>query len=131
MIRTQSASRRLAAITATCAIAVAAVPASIAALHAAATSTANPKAGKATFASTCAGCHTLKAAGAKGTAGPNLDKTRLSQATVVKAITNGGATVMSKAAVAKYVARMPAFKGTLTPTQITNVAAFVYASTHK
>src|SRR5581483_8462900 len=35
----------------------------------------NPQAGKAVFESAgCKGCHTLKAAGATGTVGPNLDQ---------------------------------------------------------
>ena len=48
-------------------------------------------------------CHTLKAAGAVGNIGPNLDKTAkaLTEATIIKAITNGGASVMTKAAAAK------------------------------
>jgi mono/diheme cytochrome c family protein len=93
----------------------------------------NPKAGKATFTSTCSACHTLKAAGAVGNIGPNLDKVApaLTEATIIKAITNGGATVMTKAAAAKYTTTMVAYKGTLSPTAINNVAAFVYTSTHK
>lgn len=90
----------------------------------------NAAAGKSVFQSSCASCHTLKAAGAVGTIGPNLDKTILSEATLVKAVTNGGASVMTKAAAAKYQIQMTAYKGSLTPTQIANVAAFVYASTH-
>jgi mono/diheme cytochrome c family protein len=72
--------------------------------------TGNPKKGKAVFTSTnCGACHTLKAAAALGNIGPNLDKAaaHLTEATLVKAVTNGGATVM-----------------------IRDVAAFVYVSTH-
>jgi mono/diheme cytochrome c family protein len=90
----------------------------------------NPKAGKPIFVSTCAVCHTLKAADALGTIGPNLDRTKLAQAVVIKAITDGGASVMSKAAVAKYTTHMTPYKGVLSPDQIKNISAFVYLSTH-
>lgn len=93
----------------------------------------NPKKGKVVFVNTnCGACHTLKAAAALGNIGPNLDKaaTHLTGETIVKAVTNGGATVMTKAQVAKYSTRMVAYKGVLTPTQIKDVAAFVYVSTH-
>ncbi len=93
----------------------------------------NAKAGKASFSSTCSACHTLKAAGAVGNIGPSLDKAApaLTEATIIKAITNGGSTVMTKAAAAKYTTMMVAYKGSLTPTVINNIAAFVYTSTHK
>src|SRR3954470_20669148 len=91
----------------------------------------NAKAGKAIFISTCSACHTLKAAGAVGQIGPNLDKVPLPEATIVKAITNGGASVMTKAQIAKYTTQMVAYKGVLSPTAINNIAAFVYVSTHK
>jgi len=57
----------------------------------------------------CAGCHTLAAAGATGTTGPNLDQLKPSMAIVVTQVTNGGAV-------------MPAFKGKLSPAQIQAVA---------
>jgi cytochrome c oxidase subunit 2 len=60
----------------------------------------------------CSGCHTLKAAGASGTVGPNLDQLKPSEAAAEKQVTNGGG-------------GMPAFKGTLTPAQITEVAKYV------
>jgi cytochrome c6 len=88
------------------------------------------KAGKATFVSTCGVCHTLKAAGSVGTIGPNLDKVKLTEAVIIKAITNGGATVMTKAQLAKYQTQMVAYKGTLSTKVIDNIAAFVYTSTH-
>ena len=62
----------------------------------------NSKAGKVAFVSTCGACHTLKAAGALGQIGPNLDKVSLSQALLIKAITNGGSSIMTKAQIAKY-----------------------------
>ena len=78
----------------------------------------NPTAGKAVFASAgCSGCHTLKAANASGKVGPDLDQLKPAEATVVHQVENGGGA-------------MPAFKGQLSATQIQDVAAFVYASTH-
>jgi len=75
-------------------------------------------AGKAVFASAgCSGCHTLKAAGATGTVGPNLDQLKPPLARIVLQINKGGGP-------------MPAFKGKLTDKQIQDVAAFIYASTH-
>lgn len=90
----------------------------------------NPTAGKTVFMANCAVCHMLKAAGAVGTIGPNLDDVKLPQATLVKAVNDGGATVMTTAAAAKYSTQMVAYKGALTTTQIDDVAAFVYGATH-
>jgi mono/diheme cytochrome c family protein len=78
----------------------------------------NPAAGKAVFASAgCTGCHTLKAAGATGTVGPNLDQLKPPYARIVTQVENGGGP-------------MPAFKGRLSDAQIHDVAAFVFTSTH-
>jgi cytochrome c6 len=78
----------------------------------------DPAAGKAVFTSAgCSGCHTLKAAGATGNVGPNLDQLKPAEARIVRQVTNGGAV-------------MPAFKKMLSAKQIQDVAAFVYASTH-
>jgi mono/diheme cytochrome c family protein len=78
----------------------------------------DPVAGKAVFTSAgCSGCHTLKAAGATGTVGPNLDQVKPPYDKVVHQVEVGGGA-------------MPPFKGTLTPKQIQDVAAFVVASTH-
>jgi mono/diheme cytochrome c family protein len=71
--------------------------------------------GAAIFKANCAGCHTLAAAGATGTVGPNLDQLKPSMAIVVKQVTNGGAI-------------MPAFKGKLTVAQINAVAKYVSSS---
>lgn len=60
----------------------------------------------------CATCHTLAAAGARGTAGPNLDATKPSKSEVVSALTDGQGTMVS-------------FRGTLSVTQIQAVALFV------
>jgi mono/diheme cytochrome c family protein len=96
----------------------------------------SPAAGKALFTTTCGTCHTLKAAKTAGTIGPDLDKAAapLTEALIIKAITNGGATIMTKSAAAKYPVTMVAFggpNGALTATKINNIAAFVYSSTHK
>jgi mono/diheme cytochrome c family protein len=66
----------------------------------------------------CAGCHTLAAAGATGTVGPNLDQLKPSMSAVVTQVTNGGAV-------------MPSFKGKLTPAQIDAVAQYVSSSAGK
>lgn len=90
----------------------------------------NPKAGKPVFVDTCGICHTLQAAKSVGTIGPNLGKTSLREAVIIRAITYGGATVMSKTAATRYTTQMTPYKNVLTPTVIRNVAAFVYTSTH-
>jgi mono/diheme cytochrome c family protein len=82
------------------------------------TSQGDAAAGKDVFASSgCAGCHTLKAANATGTVGPNLDEKKPPLSLIVDRVTNGKSP-------------MPAFGGTLSPKQIADVAAFVYQSTH-
>jgi cytochrome c6 len=84
----------------------------------------DPAAGRTVFTSsanpTCTSCHTLAAAGSTATVGPNLDSLAPGQADVVNAVTYG------------LPGGMPAFgtQGGLSSTQINNVAAFVYASTH-
>jgi mono/diheme cytochrome c family protein len=62
--------------------------------------------------SDCGNCHTLKAADATGTVGPNLDELRPNEERVVTQVTNGGN-------------GMPAFKNELSTTEIQQVAAFV------
>src|SRR5581483_822017 len=79
------------------------------------TPTASPAftAGKSVFASAgCSGCHTLQAAGASGTVGPNLDQAKPAKALVVDRVTHG------KGA-------MPSFKGQLSAQQLDDVATFV------
>lgn len=80
----------------------------------AATATGAPDAGKAVFASSCGGCHTLKDAGTSGSVGPNLDSLKPDTATVRRQVQSGGG-------------RMPAFgdNGILTPQQMDDVAAYV------
>ena len=69
--------------------------------------------GKAIFSSAgCESCHTLKAAGATATVGPNLDQSTIDEAGAIKQVTNGGAV-------------MPAFKDQLSEEQIKAVAHFV------
>jgi cbb3-type cytochrome c oxidase subunit III len=77
-----------------------------------------PTSGKDIFTANCGSCHTLAAAGTNGTVGPNLDDLMPALARVERQVTNGGAI-------------MPAFKGKLTPAQITAVAKFVSSSAGK
>jgi cbb3-type cytochrome c oxidase subunit III len=74
--------------------------------------------GKAIFQSQCSSCHTLKAANASGTIGPNLDQLKPSEAVAQHQVEVGGGV-------------MPAFKGTLSPAQIKAVATFVSSSAGK
>ena len=60
----------------------------------------------------CKNCHTLKAAGATGTVGPNLDELQPDKARVERQVRNGGAV-------------MPSFLGKLSDAQIEAVAEFV------
>ncbi len=69
-------------------------------------------AGEAVFTENCATCHTLSAAGASGTVGPNLDDLKPDAATVQTQVENGGGA-------------MPAFKDTLSEQQIADVSAYV------
>ncbi len=77
----------------------------------------DPVAGAAVWAANgCGSCHTLKAAGATGGVGPNLDQVAPGQAAIIVQVQGGS----------QY---MPAF-GSLTSTQLANLAAYVYQSTH-
>jgi mono/diheme cytochrome c family protein len=74
-------------------------------------------AGEAIFASAgCNGCHTLAAAGAAGTVGPNLDDSQPSAELVFDRVTNGSGA-------------MPAFADQLSEQQIADVTAYVVQST--
>lgn len=64
----------------------------------------------------CSICHTLEAAGSKGTIGPVLDELKPDAALVIKAIKQG-------------VGAMPAYEDKLTEAQIKTLAAFVSEST--
>ena len=74
--------------------------------------------GKTIFTSECASCHTLAAAQATGTIGPNLDQLKPAEAIVKHQVEVGGGV-------------MPAFKGKLTAAQIAAVAKFVASSAGK
>jgi cytochrome c oxidase subunit 1 len=63
----------------------------------------------------CAACHTLAAAGAKGSVGPNLDEAKPTKQVVAAFVTNGTKV-------------MPSFKGRMTPAQIDQVAEYVAAA---
>jgi mono/diheme cytochrome c family protein len=60
----------------------------------------------------CGACHTLKAAGASGTIGPNLDQLRADAANVASIVRTGAAP-------------MPSYAGRLSYQQITAVANYV------
>jgi mono/diheme cytochrome c family protein len=52
---------------------------------------AQPRSGEQVFAASgCGGCHTLAAAGATGTSGPDLDQVRPDAATVEAKVSSGG-----------------------------------------
>ncbi len=75
------------------------------------------EAGEQVFASAgCASCHTLSAAGATGTVGPNLDETLLSATEIVAVVTNGRGT------------GMPPFSAQLSEAEIEDVASYVESS---
>jgi mono/diheme cytochrome c family protein len=63
----------------------------------------------------CSSCHTLSAAGATGTVGPNLDELRPTQEQVVATVTNGQGA-------------MPSFADQLSPEEIQAVATYVSSS---
>jgi mono/diheme cytochrome c family protein len=67
------------------------------------------------FTTSCGTCHTLKAAGTKGTVGPNLDELKPTASTVERQVINGGG-------------KMPAFKGQLSEAEIKAVSGYVAQS---
>lgn len=73
---------------------------------------ANSPGAKVFAKSGCAGCHTLKGAGAKGQVGPNLDELKPDEATVARQVRDGGN-------------GMPSFGSRLSSAQIDQVASFV------
>ena len=82
-----------------------------------ATAPALDAAGKLVFASAgCGGCHTLDAAGAHGTVGPNLDDAHPPVALVLDRLQHGKG-------------GMPSFKGQLSDAQMQAVARYVAAAT--
>ena len=68
--------------------------------------------GQTLFTQNCAACHTLAAANATGSVGPNLDQLHPGAATVKRQVENGGGA-------------MPAFKGRLSQQQIDAVSQYV------
>ena len=66
----------------------------------------------------CGMCHTLKAAGAEGQIGINLDQLKPLMPQVIMAVTNGNGV-------------MPAFEGMLSSEEIDAVAYYVFESTNK
>ena len=77
----------------------------------------DPTSGKQVFETAgCKACHTLAAAGATGTVGPNLDQLKPPLGDVVHQVLNGGG-------------GMPSFKTQLSAKQIADVSAFVVKST--
>jgi len=78
------------------------------------TAAKNSTNGKDIFTANCGSCHTLADAGTSGTVGPNLDQLKPPLARAKHQVEVGGGV-------------MPAFKGTLTPAQITAVAKYVFS----
>jgi cytochrome c6 len=76
----------------------------------------DPAKGKPIFLGNCGSCHTLAAAHATGTIGPNLDSLMPDYRATTAQVTNGGAV-------------MPSFKSKLSTQQIADVAAYVVSST--
>ncbi len=75
----------------------------------------NAPPGEQVFADNCATCHTLAAAHATGTVGPNLDHRRFDAGTVESTVKVGAT-------------GMPAFSDQLSDTQIKQVSQFVAQS---
>jgi mono/diheme cytochrome c family protein len=90
----------------------------------------NPVAGKQLFISTCGLCHKLRDGKTAGTVGPDLDKVTLTQAVIIKAITYGGSSVMTKRQAAKYPTEMLAYNNVLSKKQIQDISAYVFKATH-
>jgi mono/diheme cytochrome c family protein len=84
--------------------------------------------GKVLFKGYCAECHTLRAAGSTGRFGPNLDNMKPSYALVVDQIETGG----TQGAGLPPAARLTFGPGihTFAPSDIRDIAAFVFLSTH-
>jgi mono/diheme cytochrome c family protein len=80
------------------------------------TATAPPAGGAEIWASQgCGGCHTLSAADATGTVGPNLDETQLSTEEIAAIVTDGRN-------------QMPGFSASLSEEDIAAVSAYVSGS---
>ena len=67
----------------------------------------------------CAGCHTLRAAGARGTLGPNFDTSeKLTRPQIIQQLNAG-------------TGGMPSFRDRLSEPQKKAVAEFLYSATHR
>ena len=86
--------------------------------HKASSSASNSPGAKVFAAADCGSCHTLSAADAKGTIGPNLDQLKPEKARVARQVTNGGV-------------GMPSFEKKLSAGEIDQVATFVADETRK
>jgi mono/diheme cytochrome c family protein len=88
----------------------------------------DPLRGEALFKGYCSSCHTLKAARATARFGPNLDILKPSYALVIHQIETGG----TGGAGLPPTARLTFGPGihTFTRSDIRDIAAFVYLSTH-
>jgi mono/diheme cytochrome c family protein len=86
----------------------------------------DPARGEHFFTEYCSSCHTLTAARATGRVGPNLDKLKPSYPRVVKQVTN------PRFRGANFPKSMITFgPDTFTESDIRDIAAFVFISTHK
>jgi mono/diheme cytochrome c family protein len=115
MLNSTPIRRKVAALGATTAIALAVVAGGGSTSSASTIAKPTPvtvAAGRAVFKTNCTGCHTLADAKSHGTVGPNLDKLKPSMKLVVHQVTNGGGS-------------MPAFGGRLSKTKIQAVAKYV------
>ena len=106
-------------------------------------SAASAAAGKALFVGSggCATCHTLSAAGATGTIGPNLDQRLKSDCSTAKSMAIRGKTLSQciETAITKPYAYLPTgfsagimpsnFSQTLSPTQIQSLVTFLSSVT--
>jgi mono/diheme cytochrome c family protein len=88
----------------------------------------DPVRGGALFTGYCSSCHTLKAARSTARFGPNLDNMKPTYAQVVDQVTTGG----TGGAGLPSTARLTFGPGihTFTKADISDIAAFVYLSTH-
>ena len=88
----------------------------------------DPVSGEALFKGYCSSCHTLKAVESTARFGPNLDNMKPTYAQVVHQVTTGG----TGGAGLPPTARLTFGPGihTFTKSDIHDIAAFVYLSTH-
>ena len=87
----------------------------------------DPVSGEALFQGYCSSCHTLKAAGATARLGPNLDNMKPTYARVIHQVTTGGT---GGAGLPRALLTFGPGIHTFTKSDIQDIAAFVYLSTH-